>query len=154
MSINNKAWVHNELIAAVFGKEEYLMAYNNGEIEGEDMVLIAIHDPGNAPHPATKVEGFHDVLQMHFWDIEESFANYEMISKEQGQEIKNFIIKNKDKQFLIHCAAGVSRSAGTACAVECIVNYKGNNYDYKTSHSDVRNHPRYSINWSVYDQII
>ena len=152
---NNKAWVYNKDIAAVFGAEEYLGVYNRDEIENkEDMALIAIHDPDKNHHPDFKVEGFHDVLQINFWDLEESFGDYEILTDNQGKEIKEFIQKNLDKQFLIHCAAGISRSAGVACAVECLKNYQGNNYNYKTGHSNVRNHYRYSPNWTVYDKII
>ncbi len=148
-------FVQSDIIVGIIGAEEYLGYYNRDEIENkEDIVLIAIHDPDRSSHPDFKVEGFADVLQMHFWDIETSIEGYEAITLEQGKEIKEFIYQNKDKKFLIHCAAGISRSAGIGCAVECIVNYRGMNYEYKTGSSDIRNHWRYSPNWTVYDKII
>ncbi len=152
---NNRTWVHNDLIAGVIGAEDYLAVYNRNEIEHkEDMVLIAIHDPDRNPHPDFKVDGFHDVLQMNFWDSEVGNVRNPPLTFEQGKEIKEFIQTNKNKQFLIHCSAGISRSAGVACAVECIINYRGNVYDYKTGHSKVRDHYRYFPNWTVFDRVM
>lgn len=147
--------VQSDILVGIVGCNEYLDYYNKNFIQDkENIALICIHEPGNFIHPESKVQGFHDVLQMQFWDIEKDFANYKTISYEQGKEIRDFIIKNKDKKFLIHCAAGVSRSAGVGCAVECLVNYNGISYDYKIGHSDIKNHKRYSPNWTVYDRII
>jgi len=47
------------------------------------------------------------------------------ISWEQGKELKEFILKNSNKSFLIHCTAGISRSAGVALAIECLIEYEG-----------------------------
>lgn len=153
---NNQAWLHNDLFAAVYSFDEYLITYNRNEIRNrEDMVLIAIHNPEEPMHAESKIKGFHDVLQMQFWDTEEGHHDdYPPLTWEQGKEIKDFIENHKDKQFLIHCSAGISRSAGVACAVECIVNYNGVNYDYKIGESAVRRHYRYSPNSTVYDRIV
>lgn len=150
-------WLSNEQFHAVYGQMDYLKDYNGDTIPNkEEMALIAIKDPGQTPHPAEKIQGFADVLQIQFWDIEESLGRYEAITKEQGSIIEDFIIKNKDKRFLVHCAAGQSRSAGVACAIECIANYDGDSYGYKTGYSAIKafDSDRYSPNWTVYDAII
>lgn len=152
-----KNYLKNDLFEGIIGKLDYLNLYNADMLDKHDTVLIAIHEPQHTPHPDFKVEGFADVLQMYFWDIEEEFGNYKPLTKEQGLEMRAFIFKNKDKKFLVHCAAGQSRSAGVACAVECIVNFDGDNYAYGTGGPDassVKSHPRYSPNLTVFDKII
>lgn len=147
-------WLSNELFHAVYGKKDYLKDYNNGIPNKEDIALISIHDPDSVLHTDNKIEGFADVKQIQFWDVEKSLGDYESISNEQGKELKEFIIKNKDRKFIVHCEAGQSRSAGVACAIECLVNYNGADYHYKTGSSNVKAHPRYSPNYTVYDKII
>lgn len=150
-----KNWIENELFHAVYGKLDYLKDYNAGTIPNkEDMVLISILDPDMMPLPSIKTEGFADVKQMQFWDVEEDLGRFTAITNEQGQELRDFIYKNKDKKFVVHCAAGQSRSAGIACAIECIVNFNGMDYNYKTGYSDVKSYKRYSPNYTVYDAII
>lgn len=148
--------VRTKLFAGIIGWDEYLAVYNKGHLENkEDMVLIAIHNPPDAEHPDSKIQGFHDVIQMKFWDTEEGWHDsYPPISEEQGKEIREFIEKHKDKQFLIHCSAGMSRSAGVGRAVECIVNYDGNIYNYKIGDSDIMKNPRYTPNKTVFDRIL
>ena len=77
-----------------------------------------------------------------------------IITNEQGLIIREFIEKHKDKRFMIHCAAGVSRSAGVGCAVECIVNFEGSAYYYQTGSSDIKAHSRYSPNYTVFRAIV
>jgi predicted protein tyrosine phosphatase len=149
-----KPYLKNDLFEGIVGKQEYLTLYNADVIEKVGTVLIAIDDPGKADHPDFKVEGFDDVIQIKFHDVEEPIGNYEPLTDEQGKELKEFITKNKDKRFMIHCAAGMSRSAGCACAVECIVNYDSDVYTYKTSSSDVTAFERYHPNWTVFDKIV
>jgi predicted protein tyrosine phosphatase len=149
-----KPYLKNDLFEGIVGWEEYLIMYNADVLNKSNTVLISIHDPDKAVHPDSKVEGFHDVLQIKFWDIETPIGNYDIIEPEQGKELRDFIEKHKDKRFLIHCAAGMSRSAGVGCAVECIVNFDGDDYGYKTGHSDIKAHDRYSPNPTVYNMII
>lgn len=151
-----EAYLKNELFEGIVSKMDYLNLYYNDVIDKIGCVLISIHDPNKALHPSSKIEGFDDVLQIQFWDVEDSIGNYTVIEKSQGTEIRNFIEKNVklNKRFLIHCAAGQSRSAGVACAVECIVNFDGDDYAYSTGSSDVKSHERYSPNLAVYDAII
>lgn len=97
---------------------------------------------------------FEDYKMIKFWDITEKYKDYTPITKEQGEELKDFILKNKDKRFLIHCSAGISRSAGVGMAVECLVRYNGCKYSYKTGSSAIKSFRRYSPNLKVFDTII
>jgi len=147
-------YLHNELFEGILSKAEYLSLYDSNSIPKDNVVLIAIHEPDDTIHPPEKVEGFNDVLQMQFWDIEEAIGRYKPLDEIQAKELRDFIEKNKDKKFLIHCAAGISRSAGVGCAVECIVNYNSDTYSYKTGHSDIKSHWRYSPNPVVFYKIM
>jgi predicted protein tyrosine phosphatase len=151
-------FLQNDLIHAILGKKEFFNMYSNIENK-KDIVLISITEPNNDYIPDEYKNGFNDVLETKFWDIERDTTDfdgtfYPMISRDEAKKIKDFIVKNKDKKFLIHCAAGVSRSAGVGCAVECIVNYDSDVYYYKTSYSDIKNHKRYAPNYSVFDLIL
>lgn len=60
-----------------------------------------------------------DTLRLEFYDITESTGHYYPVSKEQAQQIVDFIKEWKDKVKLIvvHCEAGISRSAAVAAAL-------------------------------------
>ena len=149
-----KPYLKNELFEAIVGKAEFILLEEAGVIDKENTVLIAIHDPDAANHNPENIKGFKDVLEIKFWDIEESFASYKPITAEQGKEIREFIEANKTSKFLIHCHAGMSRSAGVACAVECIVNFDGVPYYYQTGSSEVKAFNRYHPNFTVFDAIV
>lgn len=149
-----KPYLKNNLFEGIVSKEEYLIMYNEDVLDKFNTVLISIHDPNRAIHSPEKVQGWSDVLQIQFWDIEEDIGDYKIITNEQGLIIREFIEKHKDKRFMIHCAAGVSRSAGVGCAVECIVNFEGSAYYYQTGSSDIKAHSRYSPNYTVFRAIV
>ena len=149
-----KPYLKNELFEGIVGRDEYLLMYNEDVLEKQGTVLIAIHDPTNLEHPEQKISGFDDVLQIAFWDVEDAIGQYTPLTNEQGLEIFKFINKNRNKRFMIHCAAGVSRSAGAGMAVECIVNFNGDVYAYKTGVSAIKEHERYSPNLVVFDTIM
>lgn len=140
--------VTSKRINGVIGKDEYLSLYNEALLEKKNTVLIALHDPTHFPHPDFKVEGFDDVLQMHFWDVEDDIGQYKALTPEQGTEIKEFILKHPEKQFLIHCHAGHSRSAGVGCAVGKLLD----NVDIEDN--EISKHSRYEPNRTVYERII
>ena len=149
-----KPYLKNDLFEGIVGKMEYLTLYDADAIEKTGCALICIDDPGEADHPDDKVQGFDDVIQIKFWDVEDPIGQYIPLSDEDGKVLREFIEKNKNKRFMIHCAAGMSRSAGCACAVECITQHNGDVYSYKTSHSDVTAFERYHPNWAVFDKIM
>jgi predicted protein tyrosine phosphatase len=159
-----RAIIQNELFQGIMGIEEFKEYQTNLSLEDrKNIVLISITEPESSKeYPETKLSetneiytiGFHDVLEMKFWDVEETIGKYEPLTDDQGQEIKDFIVKNKDKKFLIHCKAGQSRSAGVGLAVECLVNFNGSRYEYRTGKTDIYSYSRYSPNLTVFDKII
>lgn len=103
-----------------------------------------------------QVKGFKDSLRVKFWDIEEDSNEYKVIPDDIAKQIQDFIIKNTDNKFIVHCRAGQSRSAGVGKAIECINHFDvDKKYDYQTSfNSEISKHSRYSPNLTVFDKIV
>lgn len=140
--------VHSQLFEAVFSRSEvkkHLMDLD------ADSVHISLYDPDLQPEITNY---FNNALYVPVWDLEEDICQYKIITKEQAKEIKNFILDNKDKKFIINCEAGISRSAGAALAVECLIKYDGDLYLHATSSSEIKEHPRYSPNLTIYKMIV
>jgi len=148
-----KNYLKNDLFQGIVSRQEFLLLHNEGLIPG-NTAIICIHDPDIEFHNKMVMRSYDETLEIRFWDIEEAIGKYTPITDEQGKFIRKFIERNKDRNFLVHCMAGQSRSAGVACAVECIVNFDGDVYAYKTGYSAVKEHSRYSPNWTVFDKIM
>jgi predicted protein tyrosine phosphatase len=133
-------------------------------IDSTGCVLISITDPDSDYIGITIREKYDDVLNIQFFDVtENTFVQINSTSKllrepltfEQGRVIKEFILKNKDKKFAIHCSAGISRSAAVGCAINCLLDCNGDIYEYQTGYScAVKKHNRYHPNKTVFDRII
>lgn len=88
----------------------------------KETCVISINDPGAADGVAKLSEGWHDVLRVIFWDVVEKLdglvwgkdAAVDPMTKEQGKEIADFIKRNWDRSIIVHCRAGISRSAAVA----------------------------------------
>ena len=86
-------------------------------------------------------EKHNNVLNVDFDDVETEFeyngGKILPISEEQSKEVFNFIEKNKGKDFLIHCKAGISRSAAVGRFI--VEMYEGYNTDgdYRFANVDV-----------------
>jgi predicted protein tyrosine phosphatase len=144
--------ITNDTILAVVGIEEIALIIP--EVK-ENTVLISITEPEDSLEISGEVrQRYFDVCDVKFWDIERPTPKHDVIDHSIALKIKEFILKYKDKQFAIHCRAGISRSAGVAMAVECLVNYSGGVYEYSTGHSDVKNFWRYHPNRTVYERIV
>ena len=75
-----------------------------------------------------------DVLFLKFDDIDVGYAKkfgleeddllrkFNLFSKEQAQQILDFVEKHRDCQIVCQCEAGISRSAGVAAALSIIYN--------------------------------
>lgn len=148
-----KDYVTSDRLVGVVNKTEF--EFLAPLICGDGVVAISIINPeGVTPVNFDLLKHFDDVLQTSFWDLEEPIGRLSIISDEEAFEIFNFINKNKDKRFLIHCMAGESRSAGVARAVECICDFDSDLYLYATSSTALKEHPRYSANLVVFDKIV
>jgi len=153
MEINT---VQTDLILGIISRNEYLQIKD--KIDKEGIVLISISDESEDGLKEAltdeQVLGFDDVIRTKFWDVEQNIGNYTVINDKVAKEIREFILRNKDKRFLIHCRAGQSRSAGVGMAVECLINHNGEKYQYSLDGTDIVKNPRYSPNLIVYDKIL
>lgn len=82
-------------------------------------VVISITDPSSGPLPvlsgteASLKDGWDDILRLQFHDVVRIPADMEdvvVFCINDADTIHAFIEKHSDKDFMIHCAAGVSRS--------------------------------------------
>lgn len=150
-------------IEAIISREEMQCAIHQNILDKENLVLISISEPIQEGYSDERlsdeeVQGFKDSIRVKFWDIEEDFCDYKIISDEVALEIQKFILKNINNRFIIHCRAGVSRSAAVGKAIECLKFFgKGEEakYNYKTCfNSEISVHSRYSPNLTVFDAVI
>lgn len=155
--------IQTNTIEAIISRKEMLCVLEQDIIDKENLVLISISEPvrdnfNDEALSDINVSGFKDSLRVKFWDIEEDFCDYKIISDEVAYEIQKFIIKNLKNRFIIHCRAGKSRSAAVAKAVEQLKFFgigKEAKYNYKTSfNSEISAHSRYTPNLTVFDKIV
>lgn len=154
--------ISTRTIEAIISRDEIQCAIHQNILDKENLVLISIGEPGEGYKHSIltqdEIKGFKDVLQLEFWDIEEDFGNYKIITDEQAKIIQDFIIKNKDERFIINCKAGKSRSAAIGRAIECIKFFGIGDeakYNYKTCfNSEIQAHYRYTPNLTVFDKIV
>lgn len=100
------------------------------EREGRDLYL-----KGN--------DNIKDILYLHFDDEVEG---NNVITKEQANQIKDFIEKNINvPNLIVQCFAGVSRSAGVAAAISLAIN----GYD-----SQIFNNGKFVPNMFVYRKVL
>lgn len=131
----------------VLSKKQFIERVPNGE------VVISIQDPDHSIDLC--FSGYKDFLQVRFWDVEQDIGKYKPISGKKAERIAQFITKHKGENFVIHCEAGVSRSAGVALAVECINYFDGDKYLFATGeYTSITAHPKFSPNLTVYDRIM
>ena len=152
--------INTNLIEAIVSKEEMQIAAEHENYNQKDFVLISIQDPDDKDDLSAHHKKFKDVLSIRFWDVEEDIGvksgGFPVIplNDDEAKKIADFIYKNKDEKFFIHCAAGVSRSAGVGLSVDCIINHNGSKYNAGQFPSEIKNHFRYSPNFVVYDKVI
>lgn len=96
-------------------------------------VCISITDPQRPERLLPALEGFAALLRLRFCDIDTSDAartrlhrrqcrdcgdeTEHAMTAEQADEIVQFVRANPNRNILVHCAAGISRSAAVAKAL-------------------------------------
>lgn len=159
-----KVWsVRTPNIYAVVGIDEFKKINSLlCEETKASLVLISITEPDMLGFDSGELDGYFDLLSVKFWDLKKPIKKddeiLDVISDEVATEIREFILKNSDKEFLIHCKAGISRSAGVAMAIESLLN---GSFDLKNTpmyemikNSAIYSHERYDVNLTVYEKII
>ena len=154
--------ISTKTIEAIISREEIQCAIAQNVLDKENLVLISISEPGEhykySILSKEEVQGFKDVLQIEFWDIEEDFGDYKIITDEQAKIIQNFILVNLQKdsetRFIVHCKAGKSRSAAVGLAIDYITRDKYLQPKFEHFTSDILKHARYTPNMTVFLKII
>lgn len=140
--------ISTDLVKGIISRKELNIFYADFNKEN---VLISIRDPKSKP---LSINHFSDTLMVDFWDIEEDIGSLKVINNEVARNIKDFILKHKNKTFVINCEAGMSRSSGTAMAVECLLLFNGNINEYMKNNSEIIDFPRYTPNMEVFNKIV
>ena len=87
-----------------------------------EAVAISVRSPRS--HAAALPDGFGNVLRLSFDDVEEPRPNCEVLSDGDAERIARFLVFNRNaKKLLIHCEAGVSRSAGIKLGIMDALNW-------------------------------
>lgn len=148
--------IQTDLIRAIISRDEVVKySENNFKDIGinDKTVLVSITDPDREKLDKSITKQFTEVLEVQFWDIETEIGNYKPLSDKIAKTIKDFINNNKDKNFVIHCEAGMSRSAGVGMAVLLGITHNWDRYEFSISPNPIRAHRRYSPNLVVLDKI-
>jgi hypothetical protein len=153
--------ISTSTIEGIISRGELLNNITN--IDTGNLVLIYISEPYREGYEDEQLPDkicykFKNFIKLKFWDIEEDFGDYKIISDEVAECLQDFITANIEERFLIHCKAGQSRSAAVGQAIECI-KYFGvgveAKYNYQTGfNSEISRHYRYYPNLTVFDKIV
>jgi predicted protein tyrosine phosphatase len=152
--------VHNHFLEAIVSKREMKILSLSPHFNAEKVVLVSIQDPDDNEDLTTFKNKFKDSLTLKFWDTEDDLGvssnGYPVIpiDEKEANKFIDFLIKNKEEKFFIHCAAGQSRSAGVGLALETILKFNGDKYLASQFPSDIKDNKRYSPNLKVYDVIV
>jgi predicted protein tyrosine phosphatase len=81
-------------------------------------VLISITDPKQDELNCPDNDLRKDILRLSFHDVQENLGSYRKMSLEEAKQVVEFYLKHKDiGYYVIHCEAGVSRSAAIGAAI-------------------------------------
>lgn len=111
-----------------------------------DCIIVSITDVGSSPNYFNKGnEHVKAILPLQFDDVD--YGQKNCITSEDARMIINFVSKwiNKVNLVIVHCEAGVSRSAGVCAALMKIFN--GSDFE-------IFNNPRYIPNMSCYRAVL
>ena len=88
------------------------------------IISITDTDKADVIFEKNEINGIRAVLRLKFDDVERDYKNEHCITKEDAENIVKFVNKNKNKvdKFIVHCEAGVSRSAGVGAAIMKAIN--------------------------------
>lgn len=154
MQFSSTKTKHIELI---IGQEEFISLSLLTKKENlNDFNIISIFEPTETILPLELYESFNSHLILIFADIRKkiedtnlSLNEKEELSKLEIQNkdfeiLKDYILNNKDKKFIINCQVGVSRSAAIGIILENLLN--DNQIDIDLEINKILSHWRYSPN--------
>lgn len=154
MKFSSTKTKHIELI---IGQEEFIsLSLLTKKEDLNDFNIISIFEPTETILPLELYESFNSHLILTFSDIRKkiedtnlSLNEKEELSKLEIQNkdfeiLKDYILNNKDKKFIINCQVGVSRSAAIGIILENLLN--DNQIDIDLEINKILSHWRYSPN--------
>jgi hypothetical protein len=102
-------------------REEAIRYSYNKDID--ECIIISINDSEIAEFNNVNNK-IKDVLSLVFHDIKRQTPNGILMSKDHAKQVQVFIDKYKNdvQTIVIHCHAGISRSAALACAISMYLN--------------------------------
>jgi predicted protein tyrosine phosphatase len=112
----------------------------------DDCIMISIQDTSQNNVKFNRNPKINAILRLFFSDIEYEIESGIMMSKNDAKTLKDFIDLWKEKvgTIIIHCQAGISRSAGVAASIEKYLN--GEMMELE----DIWNNHKYSPNGCCY----
>ena len=155
--------ISTSTIECIVGRTEIIQLLDDKVLDTKNLVLISISEPLFKNYADEQLSDdyakmFKASIRCKFWDIEEKIGNYDVLDDELAQQLQKFILQHINERFVIHCRAGISRSAGIGLAVECIKYFgigDGAKYNYLTSfNSEIKQHSRYHPNMTVFDKLV
>lgn len=116
---------------------EQINFYETSEkVSRDSHCYISIHSPEDyeITVPSINHSIWMDGIQLSFWDIDQDYKGMKTISLEQAEEIVNFILKihslPQEIHLIVHCFAGISRSAAVGKFVSDTLNLNFPNYEH------------------------
>jgi len=138
-----------------------LMAQKASGLIKTPHAIISITDPDRGVPAFKPNENRLGILHLQFYDLEDiseemslkdaveyiTQFGHGLFKDDQASQIVDFVelVKDKAKGLLVHCEAGVSRSAAVAAVIELVLN---------GSNDRVFNDRRYSPNLYVYSKLL
>ena len=88
------------------------------------IISITDTDKADVIFEKNEINRIRAILKLKFDDVERDSKDLHCITKDDAEKIVNFINKNKNKvdKIIVHCEAGVSRSAGVGAAIMKAIN--------------------------------
>ena len=111
----------------------------------EKTIIISITDMGSNDNIFNRQQNLLDVCRVKFDDVEKGEEN--CITENDARKILNFVerYKNKVSHIVVHCEAGVSRSAGVCAALMYILN---------GSDMEIFDNPKFCPNMTCYRTVL
>lgn len=150
--------IQTDLVKAIIGRDE-VVQYSKDDFKelniDENTVLISITDPDRDLISEDILSKFKSHLSIQFWDIEKDLEinKYKSIEIDEARTIKEYIMNHKNDNFIVHCEAGMSRSAAVGLAIFYLIEHNEDRYLFQTSPNPIKAHRRYHPNWTVFDMI-